>query len=159
MCGSCSEMTRKQVEYFKSKGNKYISINADELSCGKIDVHNIIEQVISNLPYVTLIYSDGCEGNLDVNRDILKKNSKNMENFFSDLSLLAKQNEINRVIVAGGETSGAVTKSLGYTSFRVGKSVAPGVPWLYPLENPNLCILLKSGNFGDEKFFEKALEV
>ena len=37
-----------------------------------------------------------------------------------------------RIIVAGGETSGAVTKALGFDSYLIGESVAPGVPVMIP---------------------------
>ena len=63
------------------------------------------------------------------------------------------------VIVAGGETSGAVTKMLGYHSFRIGKSVAPGVPMMVPVENKDIRLVLKSGNFGQPDFFERAIAV
>ena len=71
---------------------------------------------------------------------------------------MAKESNFNKIIVAGGETSGAVMLRLGYNSFEVGKSVAPGVPCLTPLSDQNVRIFLKSGNFGDEYFFLRALE-
>ena len=64
-----------------------------------------------------------------------------------------------RIISAGGETSGAVTKALGYTAFYIGKSVAPGVPIMTPVENPTLRIVLKSGGFGQKDFFERAVKM
>lgn len=54
--------------------------------------------------------------------------------------------------MAGGETSGAVTKALGYEAFEIGPSVAPGVPVMTPLDNRNMKLVLKSGNFGQEDF-------
>ena len=67
--------------------------------------------------------------------------------------------KVLRIIAAGGETSGAVTKALGYQAYRIGVSVAPGVPVLIPLENPRMRLILKSGNFGQEDFFARALEI
>ena len=63
-----------------------------------------------------------------------------------------------RVIVAGGETSGAVTKKLGYDRYYVGGSIAPGVPVLIPVQEPEMRLVLKSGNFGKKDFFIRALE-
>lgn len=64
---------------------------------------------------------------------------------------------IYRIIVAGGETSGAVTKALGYDTFLIGESVNPGVPVMTPLTAPEIRLVLKSGNFGKEDFFERAV--
>lgn len=75
----------------------------------------------------------------------------------ADLSEMAVKHRFDRVIVAGGETSGAVTLRLGYAAYQIGDSVAPGVPVMRPLKNLRLSLILKSGNFGDEDFFEKAL--
>ena len=61
------------------------------------------------------------------------------------------------VIVAGGETSGAVVKELQYDAYEIGASVAPGVPVMTPVARPEFHLVLKSGNFGDEDFFQKAL--
>ena len=64
-----------------------------------------------------------------------------------------------RLIVAGGETSGAVTRKLGLNSYDIGASVAPGVPVLIPPQFPELRIVLKSGNFGQKDFFFRALDI
>ncbi|ELT45627.1 nucleotide-binding domain containing protein [Arthrobacter nitrophenolicus] len=58
-----------------------------------------------------------------------------------------------QLIVAGGETSGAVVRRLGITTARVGREVSPGVPWLATETSPGLSILLKSGNLGTPELF------
>jgi len=58
-------------------------------------------------------------------------------------------------IVAGGETSGTVTQSLGIGGFHIGAQIAPGVPWVRAVGQP-LSLALKSGNFGGERFFFEA---
>lgn len=158
LCGSCSKMTGIQVKDFKNKKNCYYTINSMELLGGKIQPCDIFEFIKNNLPSPSLIYSDGCEIVLEKDRKDFDKISQLMEVCLSDLSLLAKENGFNKIIVAGGETSGAVVLKLGYSGFYVGDSVAPGVPVLQPIEDPNMKIILKSGNFGDEEFFTKALE-
>jgi len=62
-------------------------------------------------------------------------------------------------VVAGGETSGAVVNALGVKRLRIGAEIAPGVPCTVSLEDPNLALALKSGNFGGPDFFEKAFKV
>ncbi len=66
---------------------------------------------------------------------------------------------VRRLIVAGGETSGAVVSRLGVQSLRIGPEIDPGVPWTHAqrsAEDPGLLLALKSGNFGARDFFSKA---
>lgn len=79
---------------------------------------------------------------------------------------------VRRVIIAGGETSGAVVRALGVRALRIGPEITPGVPWTATLDavddepdqanqahqahQPTLALALKSGNFGDPDFFLNA---
>ncbi len=60
-----------------------------------------------------------------------------------------------RLLIAGGETSGAVVQRLGITTLRIGPEIDPGVPWTYAEPN-GIHLALKSGNFGGRDFFLKA---
>jgi uncharacterized protein YgbK (DUF1537 family) len=64
---------------------------------------------------------------------------------------------VRRLVVAGGETSGAVVKALGVSVLRIGPQIDPGVPWTHSVSEPRLALALKSGNFGAIDFFDKAL--
>jgi 3-dehydrotetronate 4-kinase len=65
-----------------------------------------------------------------------------------------------RIVVAGGETSGAVVQRLGVRSLRIGAEIDPGVPWTYAAGgNTPLLLALKSGNFGGPDFFLRAFQV
>ena len=79
----------------------------------------------------------------------------------ADLAAAARDavaNGVRRVIVAGGETSGAVVQALGIRALAVGEEIAPGVPWMSTLDHdPPLALALKSGNFGGPDFFLEAL--
>ncbi|MEE6273800.1 3-oxo-tetronate kinase [Georgenia sp. MJ206] len=63
---------------------------------------------------------------------------------------------VRRVVVAGGETSGAVTRALGVRSLLVGDSASPGVPWTVSTGPRPVALLLKSGNFGGTDLFSSA---
>ncbi|MEU4771623.1 3-oxo-tetronate kinase [Micromonospora sp. NPDC023644] len=63
---------------------------------------------------------------------------------------------VRRLLVAGGETSGAVVRALGLGTLRVGPAAGPGLPWMVPEGGPALALLLKSGNFGDPDLFDTA---
>ena len=66
---------------------------------------------------------------------------------------------VRHLVVAGGETSGAVVSRLGVRSLRIGGEIDPGVPWTYAEgDNVPLLLALKSGNFGAPDFFLKAFD-
>lgn len=70
-----------------------------------------------------------------------------------------------RLVVAGGETAGAVVSALGVTALEIGREIDPGVPWTYAVGGMasapgagRLALALKSGNFGADDFFTRAFE-
>ena len=65
---------------------------------------------------------------------------------------------VRRLVIAGGETSGAIVQALGITGLRIGRQIDPGVPWTASLGEPTLALALKSGNFGREDFFMRAFQ-
>jgi uncharacterized protein YgbK (DUF1537 family) len=65
---------------------------------------------------------------------------------------------VRRLVVAGGETSGAVVDRLGLKAFAIGPEIAPGVPVLRTVGGASEMLLaLKSGNFGGADVFADAL--
>ncbi|MFQ3789116.1 3-oxo-tetronate kinase [Halomonas sp. A29] len=77
------------------------------------------------------------------------------------LAVALVEEGVGRLIVAGGESSGAVVSALGVRAMRIGAQIDPGVPWtqatLAGREAP-LSLALKSGNFGGEDFFLRAFD-
>lgn len=63
---------------------------------------------------------------------------------------------VRKMVVGGGETSGAVIEHLGIDALLIGPRIAPGVPWTATFDDRPLAIALKSGNFGGDDFFERA---
>ena len=73
---------------------------------------------------------------------------------------LVDEDGVRRLVVAGGETSGAVVSALGVTGLHIGAQIDPGVPGTVTLGTDEpIALALKSGNFGAPDFFEKALRV
>ena len=68
---------------------------------------------------------------------------------------------VGRLVVAGGETSGACVQALGVRQLRIGAQIDPGVPWCHAATGSGRAVhlALKSGNFGTTDFFDKAFEV
>ncbi|HET8802840.1 MAG TPA: 3-oxo-tetronate kinase [Marinobacter sp.] len=78
------------------------------------------------------------------------------------LASVLVQEGVGRLVVAGGETSGAVVSALGIRTLRIGNQIDPGVPWTQvPVTDQGrpLSLALKSGNFGGPDFFTRAFEV
>ncbi|MFF7196218.1 3-oxo-tetronate kinase [Streptomyces sp. NPDC008079] len=80
-----------------------------------------------------------------------------IETFLAELAAGAVDGGIRRLVVAGGETSGAVLQRLGVRALQLGGPIDPGVPWMRSLGPTELALALKSGNFGGPDFFLKAV--
>ena len=81
-----------------------------------------------------------------------------IEQAFASLASGLVGRGVRRLIVAGGETSGAVVDRLGITAFRIGPEIAAGVPVLRTVGmKDEMALALKSGNFGGPRFFSDAL--
>ncbi|MBU9711660.1 four-carbon acid sugar kinase family protein [Evansella tamaricis] len=74
------------------------------------------------------------------------------------VSKVCDQTDINRFLVAGGETSASICKELSIEGMRVYKEIEPGLPSCINLSEPHYVFVLKSGSFGGPDFFAKALE-
>lgn len=64
---------------------------------------------------------------------------------------------VGRVVVAGGETTGAVTQALQLRALEIGEALDPGVPVALSIGERPVAVAFKSGNFGGPDFFVRAL--
>lgn len=158
LSGSCSVATCNQVQNFIDAGGTAYRIDANRLMNGSQTVEDIWRWVVHNKSNDVLIYSsdDNCHSGKPEDQARI---SHVLEGAVARLGRLAVEYGIANIIVAGGETSGAVIQSLGSDAFEIGESLAPGVPILFPLDYPKLKIALKSGNFGQPDFFSRALSI
>jgi uncharacterized protein YgbK (DUF1537 family) len=86
-----------------------------------------------------------------------------VEQALSNIAVGLVERGVRQLVVAGGETSGAVVRELGVRQMLIGPQIDPGVPWT-AVESPAcegeaLHVALKSGNFGTDDFFTKAFSV
>jgi uncharacterized protein YgbK (DUF1537 family) len=80
-----------------------------------------------------------------------------VEHALADIAEALVARGVRRLVVAGGETSGAVVTRLGVRRLRIGAEIDPGVPWTFAEgSGPPLLLALKSGNFGAPDFFLKS---
>ena len=84
-----------------------------------------------------------------------------VERTLADVAQALVQRGVGRLVVAGGETSGACVQALGVRQLRIGAQIDPGVPWCHAQTDDGtpVHLALKSGNFGATDFFDKAFEV
>ncbi|MBN1868328.1 four-carbon acid sugar kinase family protein [Candidatus Sumerlaeota bacterium] len=80
------------------------------------------------------------------------------ENVLAEIASGLVRVGVRRLIVAGGETAGAVVRALHVKALRIGCEIDPGVPWTVTTGKRRLALALKSGNFGSPDFFFKAVE-
>jgi uncharacterized protein YgbK (DUF1537 family) len=84
-----------------------------------------------------------------------------IEQAMADIAEGLVRSGVRRLVVAGGETSGAVVDRLQIPGFLVGAEIAPGVPVLRAVgaKEGDMLLALKSGNFGGPEFFSDALKL
>ena len=161
LSGSCSEMTLAQVDEF-SKRYSTLKLNPIELAENNSALANAVDWVIQAkgeepiLVYASAPPDAVKQAQKKLGRDLA---SSTIENALAKIALAAVQNGFRRIVVAGGETAGAVVSNLGIKGIMIGEQIDPGVPTTVSIGDPSIGLVLKSGNFGSADFFEKAFKV
>ncbi len=161
VAGSCSPVTLGQIRWYQNQGLPSQKLEPVELLEGKQTEDGLWELVQETLRHHAsiLLYSSDTPDRVKESQEAAgKKAAEILEKIISRLAVRAVEHGVVRIISAGGETSGAVTQALGFSSYLIGESVAPGVPVMIPWQRQDLRLVLKSGNFGREDFFGLALE-
>ncbi|MGI6071120.1 MAG: 3-oxo-tetronate kinase [Blautia sp.] len=158
LAGSCSKMTLEQVETFKNSGGPGFFIDPQEMLDGGLTAAGIWETASRQDSETVFIYSSAPPAEVARAQALGKeKVSRRLEETMAQLVRCAMEDGIRKFVIAGGETSGAALQEIGYQAYRIGNSIAPGVPVMIPLQNPKLRLVLKSGNFGQKDFFMRAV--
>lgn len=159
LSGSCSRMTMKQVLHYKQSAPSF-AVDIERLM-QDAEIEQDAEAFIArNMGANPLVYSTGSPDEVRRMHDRFggEAVSERTEAFFGVLASRAVELGYKRLVIAGGETSGAVVQSLGLASLDIGPEICAGVPGLYASAGQGgTAFALKSGNFGDENFFEDAL--
>lgn len=159
LSGSCSAATNAQVARWQADGGAALSLDPLALADGTQTPVSAWEwaQGQSGAP---LIAATAPPDKVKAAQEKLgiEGAARIVEGTLSSIARMAQEHGTRRFIIAGGETSGAVTQALGIVRLAVGRQIAPGVPWCASLEDAPVALALKSGNFGAETFFADALE-
>ena len=160
LSGSCSAMTRAQVAAYLEQAEGY---RLDPLELAKEGFDGAKEWLLSkpaDAPKIIFATADPASVAAAQEKLGVARAGKLVEDALAALALAARENGTRRFVVAGGETSGAVTKSLNVDKLSIGREIAPGVPWTYTRSGGHdIALTLKSGNFGSETFFADALDM
>lgn len=158
LSGSCSTATRGQVDRYRALAPSR-ELSADDIMAGKLSLQDLVEWTLSH-ETAPLLYSSADPAVVGAAQEKYgrEKSADTIESLFANLAAALSEAGINRIVVAGGETSGAVVSGLGASALDIGPKIAPGVPALKVADRP-LALALKSGNFGGPDFFSEALAV
>jgi uncharacterized protein YgbK (DUF1537 family) len=160
LSGSCSTRTLEQVARHRER-HPSLEVQPGALMDGKITVDETVAFINKNAGQTPLVFSSAAPEAVGQaqQRHGREKVAHAIEQFFADVAARVVDQGIRRLVVAGGETSGAVVSALGLTALEIGPEIDPGVPVLYAPERERLALALKSGNFGAVEFFDKALSL
>lgn len=161
LAGSCSAATRGQVKAAIAAGLPNLRIDPLDVASGTQTTGNILQWVDrqpKDKPF--LIYSSD---DPDAVRQVQERLGRAqagtiVEDLLGHIAAALPARGFTRLIVAGGETSGAVMQALEAGVLTIGPEIDPGVPWTLSRTRSgvDMALALKSGNFGAEDFFLKA---
>jgi uncharacterized protein YgbK (DUF1537 family) len=162
IAGSCSVATQGQVALMKREHEAF-EIDPAAIAAGR----NVAGEAVAwaqprlSAERPILIYSTAAPEQVAAVQQRLGREQAGamIEETLGRIAQALVQHGVRRLIVAGGETSGAVVSALGVEGLRIGPEIDPGVPWTFSLGEPTLALALKSGNFGAPDFFSKAFKV
>ena len=163
LSGSCSLATNAQVQQWLQAGRPAWRVDARALARGEPLAAQALDWARARLPAgPVLVYATAEPAEV---RSVQAELGADRAGQLVEACLAAVAQGlvdagVRRLVVAGGETSGAVVQALDVQSLRIGAPIDPGVPWTQALGRPDrqpLLLALKSGNFGGVDFFAKAL--
>jgi uncharacterized protein YgbK (DUF1537 family) len=161
VCGSASATTRAQVAAAIAAGHPTRKVDvAAAVADPEGETSTLAEWARSLGPdTVPVVYSVGDPS--DVVPGPAGSAAGAVEAVLSGLVLdLVSDGTVDQVVVAGGETSGAVVGGLGVGLLTIGPLLAPGVCWSAATtdDGREVALVLKSGNFGSVDLFSSAWE-
>ena len=161
IAGSCSIATQGQVAQMKKDHEAY-ELDPMAITSARDVAQEAIDWASSRLSdKPVLIYSTATPEQVKAVQEKLGREHAGsiVEETFGKIAKGLVAKGVRRVLVAGGETAGAVVGALGVEGLAIGPEIDPGVPWTFSIGEPSLALALKSGNFGTPDFFTKAFKL
>ena len=157
--GSCSTATRGQIKAALAAGIPALKVDPLALAGGQQTAKELADWALAqpaDKPF--LVYSSDDPSEVAAVQDKLGRETAGsiVEHAFAEVARRLSEGGVTRLLVAGGETSGATVLGLGIRTLEIGPEIDPGVPWTRVVDGPEMAVALKSGNFGAPVFFLKA---
>lgn len=158
LSGSCSTASVAQVENYL-RTHPGLPVQPDRVMDGSLTPAEAAAFVQAHGSEAPIVYSTAEPGAV---REAQARYGREpvaaaLEAFFGDLARRLVARGVTRLVVGGGETSGAIVTALGLDYLNVGPEIDPGVPALAAGGARPIRLALKSGNFGAPDFYGKAL--
>jgi uncharacterized protein YgbK (DUF1537 family) len=163
LAGSCSQATLQQIANAE-KAMPVLHLDPGRVVAGKEEARRALAWARGRLEEgPVLIASSSAPDQVAALQALHGRDAAGhaIEQAMADIAEGLVQSGVRRLVVAGGETSGAVVDRLGLPGFLVGAEIAAGVPVLRAVgtDNGEMLLALKSGNFGGPEFFSDALKL
>ena len=161
LAGSCSAATLAQIAEMKRTRPSF-ALDAQALARGEDQVGAALAWAKGHIGQgPVLVYSSAPPEEVARTQQALgrERAGEILEQAMAAVAVGLVQAGVRRLVVAGGETSGAVVSALGVSALRIGPQIDPGVPWTLAMGEPALALALKSGNFGGPDFMLRALSL
>lgn len=163
--GSCSTASNAQVADLLRRGGEGFALDPLRLAAGEDLVAAALQWAGPRLgARPLLVYATAEPAAVKAVQDRLgvEQAGRLVEDALAAIARGLVERGVRRLVVAGGETSGACVQALGVAQLRIGPQIDPGVPWCHAASPAagaqGLHLALKSGNFGTADFFTKAFE-
>lgn len=166
LAGSCSGATLAQLEHVR---DRYPTWQLDPLRLAQApdvvvgQVTSWAEPRLADGPVVVVVAASAAPEQVGVVQVALGAAAAGalVERAPADIGSRLVAAGVRRLVVAGGETAGAVTAALGVQALRIGPIIDLGVPWTAgrTADGSRLHLALKSGNFGGPDFFERCWRI
>jgi uncharacterized protein YgbK (DUF1537 family) len=161
--GSCSVATNAQVLHFKRSGKPSLAIDPLAIAAGDDVVGQALAwagPLLADGPVLVHATAEPAAVKAVQAKLGAAQAGEMVERALSAIAVGLVERGVRQLVVAGGETSGAVVQALGVRQMQIGPQIDPGVPWT-AVQSPacggqTLHVALKSGNFGSADFFTKA---
>ena len=163
LAGSCSQATLQQIANAE-KSMAVLHLDPDRVVAGPEEARRAVAWATERLGSgPILIVSSSTPDAVAALQSRYGRDAAGhaIEQAMADIAEGLVRSGVRRLVVAGGETSGAVVDRLGIPGFLVGAEIAAGVPVLRAVgaANGEMLLALKSGNFGGPEFFSDALKL
>jgi len=163
LAGSCSQATLQQIASAE-KAMAVLHLDPEQIVAGKDEARRAVAWARERLGSgPILIASSSTPDQVSALQARHGRDAAGhaIEQAMADIAEGLVAAGVRRLVVAGGETSGAVVDRLGIPGFLVGAEIAAGVPVLRAVgaKDGDMLLALKSGNFGGPEFFSDALKL